>query len=246
MKEDIIIQPDLFWEDENLTPNIIEAANWFNCLPMSLQDYHIGKLAMRRYFRGSLDLARLSGRKYDFCNALNWLPRFRLISLNHRGYFNDLKEILTQMLEKKEVKFVRPVEPWKLFAGQIYDRTKLYNEVAFLRQNKNVFPEEVICLVNNAAKIDKEWRCIFVNGKYIDGSQYMVDEELNVEPGCPNSVIEFAQMIAKDEYFTNIFDFVIDVAEVDGKLWLIELNGFETSSFYAADLAKIYGAWSKI
>ncbi len=89
-------------------------------------------------------------------------------------------------------------------------------EIGWLQQGKNINPEELICLVSTPAHIGKEWRCIFVNGKYVSGSQYMDKGELAVAPEVPTFVIEFAEKIAANNYFLNIFDFVIDIGPEGG------------------------------
>ena len=73
----------------------------------------------------------------------------------------------------------------------------------------------------------------------------MSNDALDVAPEVPQEVIDFANTIAKHDYFINNWDFALDVGLVNGVYKLVEINGFETASFYAADLAKIYGAWAR-
>ena len=117
-------------------------------------------------------------------------------------------------------------------------------------KNKNVDPF-TMCMYSPSRFIKTEWRCIFVNGEYVSGSQYMTRGELDVSSTVPQNVINRAIDISKESYFTNVFDFVIDIGEVedefDGEeLKLIEVNAIETCSFYAADLHKVYKTLSSV
>lgn len=69
--------------------------------------------------------------------------------------------------------------------------------------------------------------------------------EKELSPEIPPEVIEFAQELAQNPYFQNIFEFTLDVGQTPKGLRLIEVNGFETASFYAANLHKVYQAWAE-
>ena len=246
-KQTIDIQPNLFWEDENRTPNIIEAANWFKVNALDSDIRHTVRITHKiesRLFRGSCDFARRLGYKYEYANALKWLPVFRNQSVNRDAYFTDAENARLAITWRGE-RFIRPVAPFKDFAGQVFDYGKFDTELAHLQQNKNLAATEIICVVAAPVEIEREWRCIFVDNEYVGGSRYMSNDALDVAPEVPQEVIDFANTIAKHDYFINNWDFALDVGLVNGVYKLVEINGFETASFYAADLAKIYGAWAR-
>lgn len=61
----------------------------------------------------------------------------------------------------------------------------------------------------------------------------------------PSEVLELGSLLAQKDYFLNVFDFVIDIAETSDGLRVLEVNAFETASFYAADLGKVYAKWGE-
>jgi hypothetical protein len=73
----------------------------------------------------------------------------------------------------------------------------------------------------------------------------MKDGELELNPHVPRDVWEFAETVGRDPFFLNTFDFVIDIAETPEGLKLVEVNAFETASFYAADLKTVYKIWTQ-
>ncbi len=253
-KRELHIQNDLFWEDENSTPNITEAQNWFNVNVLNERPSPTNKwmflrndlqLGTGRLFRGSLDYARILGFKFEYANALNWLPKFRKQCVSENAIFVELGAAKDFSERWKQNIFVRPVSPFKQFAGQVFTPDRLDTETKWLLQGKNIAPDEIICILCEPIKIEREYRLIFIDGICVGASRYMVNEELSVDPYVPQEAIQFGEKLAKNDYFANIFEFVLDVGLVKGQYKLIEVNGFETASFYAADLAKVYGAWEK-
>ena len=195
-------------------------------------------------FRGSLSLAKRLGRECKWANALNWAPKFRKSLLSSPYAFLDAAALLEEVTPDVEF-FARPVSGDKIFSGNVYNKKSFSEELSFLYQNKNVFPEEVICMFSPPAEVRKEYRLIFVNNRYCSSSQYMDSGEIAIIAGeAPEDAIEFGKKIAAAEFFCNVFDFIIDVAETDEGFKLVEVNAFETSSFYSADLDKIYSEWS--
>lgn len=234
------IQKDLFWEDENATSNWEVAAKYFvvNEIRDNFREAYSG------IFRASLDYARLAKRDFSYANALNWLPALREDCLSRQGYFTDAAHALSE-LRNDNHRFIRPVEPYKLFAGQMFDEESFKTELRFLEQNRNTKPNEVICLVSTENTPIEEWRCIFVNQRYVAGSQYMHYGRPTIKRHVPEEVIVFSERIAAHPMFVNKFDFVIDVARSGAGFKVVEVNAFETASFYAADLDAIYSAWAK-
>lgn len=249
VKPKILLQPDLFSEDEfSDTKSII--SEYFDITEIDIDkifSWKRGNCDLNYYknnyqLRASLEVAKTLGYKFEYANVLNWLPHFREYTLDpHYTKFNDLKYIFEYM-DEYDIRnsFIRPVDPFKSFAGQVFaSKSKFDEEYVFLTKNKNISPN-LLCMISNKVKIDKEYRCIFINNEFVAGTQYMIDGELSMAEGVPKSVQEFAIKLSKDNYFLNSFDFTIDVAESYGKLHLLEINAFQTASFYKADLHKIY------
>jgi len=235
MKPRLLLQNHLFSEDEfQETRPIIE--KYFEVEDATDIFQYRGQ---NRLFRGSLSLARVLGNKFEFANGLKWVPYFRRELVNPGVIFTDLSDIVNIDFPA----FVRPVSPFKEFAGNVFTEESWKSEYDWLL-SKNTDPF-LICAHCRPVRIGREWRCIFINGKYVSGSQYLMDGELSIKAEIPEEVIEYARALSKLDYFLNEFEFTIDVAETDDGLKLVELNAFPTASFYAADLDKIYSEWQK-
>lgn len=239
----MVVEPDLFWEDiaDPLATFLAVRKHFPRTESVTSDKFY--RVAGGGKFRGSLALAMLRGEKFEYANAMKWLPYFRSEAVSKDGIFVDMA--FAESLMHFNPKFVRPASPMKEFSGDIFNRHKLRKEIAFLTQNKNLHPHEIMCLVAAPVAIQTEWRCVFVNNKYVSGSQYMTNGQLDVNRIVPDTVREYAQFLAAKPYFINIFDFVLDIGKTQDGLRLVEINGFETASFYAADLDAIYSAWSE-
>jgi len=252
----IYLESDLFSEDEHQnTRKIIE--QYFNIKSTSSELILQSKarhnkghtldaqMKLNPYFRASLNVAKQIGKDFKYANALNWVPYFReyLIDPKHT-FFNDLKWIKDYFTDF-DITFIRPCDPFKSFSGQVFDsKDSFLNEYRFITHNLNI-EDNLMCMLSDAHFINNEYRCIFINNKYISGSKYYSNGVMELDSEVPQKVIEFAEKISNTSYFRNIFNYVIDVAEIQKKLHLIEINAFETASFYAADLDKIYKYWAQ-
>lgn len=245
MKPIILLQSGIFSEEEfQETRPIIE--KYFDIIDISQKDFHFAKEYIFEAFRGSLHLARVLGNKFEFANCLKFMPHFRKNLLNWHTWFTDFKYIRGYAFPI----FIRPVSPFKEFAGRVFTEEEYLPEFEFLKQRNADL--NMICAVSEPKEIGREWRCIFIDNKYVSGSQYLNKGELEIKSEVPEEVIKYANNLAEDGYFLNIPNFVLDVAEWTNyvghhktELSLVEINALETSSFYGADLDKIYSAWAQ-
>jgi len=247
MKPTLYLEKNLFTEDElQDTSKII--SEYFNIHEINMNAIIGGRINLNRvqFGRFSLNIAKFIKRDYSFSNCLKWVPAFREYTLSPRNtYFNDISYFINCYNYFDFPIFLRPCDGFKSFAGQVFpNKERLIEEFNFMTKNKNLDPY-TMCMTSSIKKIDREWRTIFVNNEYCSGSQYLVNDELQLSSAIPSKVIKFATKIGKNSYFDNIFNYCVDICESDGKLHLLEINSFESSSFYAADLNKIYSAWSK-
>jgi hypothetical protein len=240
----LLYQPNVFWEDRDGKAR--EAASkYFRAQDIELQEFNQFKNNDLDFtlLRGSLDLARRCGRKFDFARADKWLPAFREHCINSDAYFTDL-EHAGEIIRKEGAKFLRSVSPFKDLAGDVFDYERYKTERAY-QSSMNISPRELIVVVAEPVHIVEEYRFIFVNNKLVGESQYMSSGELDVQPYVPDAAREIAQQVGGSDYFCNIWDAVIDIGRVGDEYKLVEINGFETSSFYAADCGAIYKAWAE-
>jgi hypothetical protein len=238
-----ILEEGLFHEDhESDTQSLIK--KYFSDVSIINKDtIHLRNLPSdyTGLFRGSLALATKLNRIKNFTNALEWAPILREFLASEYFLFLDAKGILQHNLNWPL--FIRPTAGNKSFSGNVYTREKFKIEYDYLTVNKNYSPS-TLCMFASPVEIFTEWRCIFINNEYCSGSQYMQNGELSVNSNVPEYVIEFANKIISHEFFLNLFEFVLDIGLTNDGLKVIEVNGFETSSFYGADLDKIYQTWS--
>lgn len=212
------------------------------------QEVMLGSSALRGHrgpFRGSLAMAQRMGRQLPFTDARSWAPALKDYLLSRDYYFLDAASILDRFPSARRM-FVRPASGFKEFSGNVFTREKFAEEFHFITQGRNIDPC-TICMVSSATDVPPalEWRLVFIDHVAVGGSRYMKRGELSPDPNVPEEVVALASHVAREPYFLNTPDFVLDFAETDRGPRLIEVNAVETSSFYAADLGGIYSAWSR-
>lgn len=244
MKPRILLEPNLFSEDlETDTQAIIGKYFDIELLPddWAWNDKFRDK-TNKDYpnVRCSLNLAQRLGFKFEYANALKFMPNFRQYLVNPSTYFTDFAALYNQ--PDAFPLFIRPVAGFKVFSGNVYTYDSYKIEFSHHKQRGN--DPFVICACANPIKIDKEYRCVFVNQEFVSGTRYMVDGLLSVDSYVPDEVVTFAKFLSQKDYFLNLWDYVIDIGIIGDRLALVEINAFETASFYGADLEKIYSSWS--
>ncbi len=242
MKPAIQYQSDLFWEDDKPDTRSIISDN-FRIIDIYPTDIIHHKINPSLAFRGSLNFAKKIRLNLDFTNCKNWIPVFRNHILSpHSTFFNDLGFFANYSTDFPC--FIRPADGFKTFAGQVFDdRTRFIDEYNYLTDSCN-YDNSLLCVCVPCKTIDKEWRTVFVDNTFIDGCQYLEQNDLAME-NIPDDVVQYAKDISYHPYFINIPNFIIDICLCDGKLHLLEINSFECSSFYNCNLDKIYSSWAK-
>ena len=242
----LYLEKDLFTEDER-QDTVAIISQYFTVREIDLLGVVQSRINPKNvlYGRFSLNIAKYLKRNFQYADCLNWLPVLReyIISPSQTS-FNDMDYFLNHTTDENFPLFLRPCNGFKSFSGQVFpNKGKLIEEGNFMRNNKNI-DTSLMCMTAPVVDIAMEWRTIFVEGQYCSGSQYMVKEELNLSPDVPDDVVDFANKIASHPFFANIGNYCIDICQVNDKLHLLEVNSFDCSSFYAADLDKIYKTWS--
>lgn len=246
MKPILYLEKDLFTEDERQdTPAII--SQYFDIKEIDLMGVISSRINVKNilYGRFSLNIAKYLGKDFKYADCLNWIPALRQYIINPKDtLFTDMDHILNYSSHDDFPMFLRPCNGFKSFSGQVFPtKEKLIEEGNFMRNNKNI-DTTLICFSTPVVDITREWRTIYIERDYCSGSQYLVNNELNLSSDIPEEVVNFSKQISSHKYFDNLGNFCIDICEVNGKLHLLEINSFECSSFYAADLDKIYQTWS--
>jgi len=241
MKPTLFVEKDLFWE-EIYQPDYTSIISKY----FEVKDVPQSLFSKPQRIRCSLNKAVSLGLRnlLDFTDYSSWLPFLRNYSLNKNIEYRDLNWLGNYAPSDYFPKFIRPNNGRKTFAGQVFNHDKFLEEYNYLTKNLNI-EENLLCVVNEPInRISREYRTIFIDNQFVSGCQYMTDETLDVSPFLPDHVRDFSIEISKHPFFINKFDFVIDICEVGANLFLLELNSFICSSFYACDLDRIFSKMS--
>lgn len=205
---------------------------------------------------GSLNLAKQVRRTKKwvpgvFCDlqnfrCLTYFPFYGKYLLNSKYFFLNLLELQRRKDEILDFFggqfFIRPDRGDKPFAGHVVASHSFDSDINFLLNYNQI---DNIVMVSKAVNINKEYRFIVVEDKVITGSQYKVSGELDLQEFSNGLALEYAQSILNKDWRPDPA-FVIDVCEVDGKFYLLELNSFSCSGIYASNQDIIIDEISKL
>lgn len=255
----IFVEKDVF--EEESYEDII--GKYFEVIPLSKEDIIFYKFdkGLSSLFRGSINLGLKLGYNYKWTDCSYWLPPLREFCLNKKSIFLDANEIvkkwfkIIEFLAPSHLKsirdyrklFIRCSSGTKIFTGGVFSLERFERELLFMKEGHNIDPY-FLCLVSDPKIIDYEYRCVFIDGKFVDACQYMREDELEVERITEEKLKEVkkkAEEIVANDIFQENIDFVLDIAQCGNSLYLLEINSFCSSSFYACDLDKIYKTWSE-
>lgn len=250
-KPKLILETDLFYEDEVMDTKPI-ISKYFDIEVVdsfSLKNPDpIGK-----EFRTSLNLARRMKVDLKPFDCTSWVPYLREYMINpYHIFFNDLAYLKNYLTVSDFPIFARPTNGYKTFSGQVFPHKLRFDEEYNWMKQNNVSDDLMCMFTRYPARIDHEFRCVVVNNKLVDMSRYMSNGEKNVVHEWNIQVEQLCNTIHQKLIFSdpnigpNYPNIVIDIGQVDGKFYLIEINCFETASFYGCDLDKIYSAWSQM
>lgn len=249
-RETFLLQKGVFTEDGLSDTESLVRRTVAPCLVETVPDQEVmaGSARLRGHrgpFRGSLVMAQRMGRKLEFTDARAWGATLRKYILSQDYYFLDAASVLDRFPADQRL-FVRPASGFKEFSGNVFTREKFAEEFHYATQGKNIDPC-TICMVSTPLENppSHEGRLIFINHKLVGASQYMEEGQLRVSSHVPDEVVARGLEVARDSYFLNVPDFVLDFAAHEGGPRLVEVNAAETSSFYGADLEAIYRAWGE-
>lgn len=138
--------------------------------------------------------------------------------------------------------FVRPVADLKEFAGTEFELGEFRAWFARLSEGGYELGPETAIVAAPIKRIEHEWRLFVVEGRVVAGSHYRAEGVLAVSPGLPPEVVAFGEAMAA--IWSPALVFVIDVAQSGGRLAVIEINGFNSSGFYASDIRAVVEAVS--
>jgi hypothetical protein len=137
--------------------------------------------------------------------------------------------------------FARPAGCHKLFVGRCIHRESFASALSPSR-----YDPATQVVIAATREIGREWRLVILGDRIIAASQYARDGARSVAAGCPDEVRNFVAGMLSAVTWRPDPIFMIDVCECDGRLWLVELNGFSCSWLYQCDLSEVVGAASEL
>lgn len=135
--------------------------------------------------------------------------------------------------------FIRPVEDLKAFNGTVTEAEEIIQWMGNVESSKfsKHFNSETLVSISPVKKIYSESRFFVVDGKVVDGSYYRMAGQLQINPVHQIETLEFAQEMA--EKWLPHKCCVMDLADTDDGIKVIEFNTINGSGFYANDIRKI-------
>lgn len=168
---------------------------------------------------------------------------------NHNHVFTTFKDLIDrkdffyEIFNTNKI-FVRPNSGFKTFTGLPIHYEEFSFEINSLRSLQAV-SDDTLILVSNCKSIQEEYRFFIVNREIITGSQYKLNDELNVKVGFSDNAFSVAKDMAKNKWQPDIA-YACDVGIVNGEPKIIELNSFSSSGFYACDIPKLVNAIDQV
>lgn len=205
-------------------------------------------------FYGSTNLTNMATEKNYWKSGLffdnnkfrysNYIKKYKSLMLNYDSEIVKLRDVInTKTFVDNGKFFIRPNRDIKEFAGTIMKSDECFNWVNRLINNDLTDFLDIETVISKVKLIKKEYRIFIVDKKYSSGSQYRQDGMLCLDDDVPEDVIKFSESCAQIYSPSGIY--VMDICEVGGILYILEINCFNNSGFYKSDKKKIIEDVSK-
>lgn len=162
--------------------------------------------------------------------------------LNQHVRQMSVRECMAAMEHEADdsVWFVRPLHDLKHFDGTVTVAREIRRWMSSVDSGNFSFDGDTEVIIAPPQKIHAEWRYFIVDGKVVDGSSYRIAGQRMANAVARPELYEQAQALA-DGWLPHR-TCVMDVAQTDDGLKVIEFNTFNSSGFYAHDIDKIVAA----
>ncbi len=135
--------------------------------------------------------------------------------------------------------FARPCEDTKTFTGQVFTKESWDEFVQYHLTNGHT---TTLCAttsiqVCSLKDIQREIRCWVVKGKVVTASQYRINEKTIYSECTEPFILDYAQSMV--DLYCPADAFIIDIAMVDDKLKIVEINCINCAGFYDCNLQKL-------
>jgi hypothetical protein len=130
--------------------------------------------------------------------------------------------------------FLRPNSGNKQFAGRVFSSFELQQDITYLL---HMNPWELLIAAEAKQAPEREYRFFCIKDKNDEvqmvGCEYLPTQQNIIPSNIKDYALEIASRIFEKLTVGN--SFVLDIAEIDSQLSIIELNSWESSSFYSID-----------
>ncbi|HET8687954.1 MAG TPA: ATP-grasp domain-containing protein, partial [Methanosarcina sp.] len=137
--------------------------------------------------------------------------------------------------------FVRPIHDSKVFAGGIFfkeDLNEWRHKVCVLEEDYgDSLNKNTIVQIASLKNIFSEYRFWVVKGKIITSSLYKMGKSVIYSNQVPEFVTRYVEECI--QIWQPHEAFVIDVADTEEGMKIVEINTLNSSGFYAADIQKL-------
>ena len=148
-------------------------------------------------------------------------------------------ELAQTGLASDERIFIRPNDDFKAFGGQIMTMGEYLDWFDLFKDADDMSISQETQMVYAAPKhIQREFRAHVVGGRVVGLSQYLPTARATF----PDSVVDFAEHVAA--LYSPATAFVLDIAETDDGLRVLEYNCINGAGFYLANVSAIVRALS--
>lgn len=130
--------------------------------------------------------------------------------------------------------FARPSGCHKVFTGRCIYRDDFASGLSVTR-----FDPATLVVIASPREIQREWRLVVAGDEIVAASQYAVEGAKAVQAGCPSEVTAFVKTMLDEVKWRPDPIFMMDVCEANGKMWLVELNGFSCSWIYGCEVETV-------
>ncbi len=175
----------------------------------------------------------------NYCCSM-YYPRLHRYLLNKDYYllpWGSLFQNFDMLAEKAGPLFIKPNGGNKAFTGEVVSNKY---HLQSLDLGASMKPETLVFL-SSAKPIEKEYRFVVCDKKVVAGSLYKPHEEGDAENGKAGL---FAKYLVKDLTWQPDPVFTLDICEMDGKMYVLELNSFSCAGLYETDPHKVVKAVS--
>jgi hypothetical protein len=139
--------------------------------------------------------------------------------------------------------FIRPVDDSKCFAGHVssWGQYRVWRDrvMALGADNGSTVTGDTLVIVSQVREIHREWRTWVVDSEVVTASLYKERGRAKYVQCVDERIVRFVQSFLGGGRWEPARAYVIDVAETDDGLSILECNNINAAGWYAADVQKL-------